>query len=246
MFVKTCLQVIPINHFSLMAKAWPHPIKAVIFDNDGTILDTVKCYIEVDAIMCGVEEFPEDLISQVNGRNEVQECEFFIEKYHLNMTPDEFKTKREPKLHELLRQADTVPGVEDVIKKIHAMKIPMAVATSSGRELFTIKSMRHQNLFSLFKAIVCGDEVTEAKPSPEIFLTAARKLGELSPENVLVFEDATNGVKAANRAGYPVVMLTRTEGANVVDSLKQADAHATLLIDKFEDFNIDAFTWEAK
>ena len=222
---------------------WPHPIKAVIFDCDGTILDTVKCYIEVDSHMVG-EKLEPSILAKLNGKCEREEAECLIEMYKLNMTPEEFIRARDPMLKQALSNAGTVPGVERIIKKIHEMGIPMAVATSSFREMFETKTTNHKELFSLFKCSVCGNEVTQVKPSPEIFLTAAKKLGTFKPENVLVFEDATNGVKAANRVQYSAVLLTRTEKDLLPESLKKADAHPTLTIDSFDDFDFDKFLWK--
>lgn len=230
---------------SAMSHAWPHPIKAVIFDNDGTILDSVKCYVQVDSEMIG-QQFPDSLVAQINGLREDAECQKVIELYNLDMTVEEFKTRRTPRLYELLRECDTVPGIEDVIKKVKSMGIPIAVATSSGRALFNMKITKHHAIFDLFDAIVTGDEVTHAKPAPDIFQKAMAKLGTFAPENVLVIEDATNGVKAANLAGCPVLMMTETEKCGLHESLAKGDAHPTLMIDRYEDFDFDQFIWEGR
>ena len=80
----------------------------------------------------------------------------------------------------------------------------MAVGTSSARNVMEIKITNHSKLFSMFDAVVCGDEVEHGKPNPDIFLSAARKINATDPEKCLVFEDALNGVHAALAAKMKV------------------------------------------
>ena len=104
-----------------------------------------------------------------------------------------------------------VTGAERLVRHLSAHAIPMAVATSSLRRHFLLKSQSHAEIFGLMQAIVTGDDadVLNGKPAPDIFLAAAKRL---SPPphavgSVLVFEDAPNGVTAAVAAGMPVVMV---------------------------------------
>lgn len=87
----------------------------------------------------------------------------------------------------------------------------MAVATSSTKDSFDLKTEIHKNLFNLFNHIVTGGtdpEVKNGKPAPDIFLVAARRFPEKPPpQDCLVFEDAPNGVQAAVTAGMQVVMV---------------------------------------
>ena len=89
-----------------------------------------------------------------------------------------------------------------------AAGIALALATSAGENniRFVLQGL---GLESYFEATVRGDEVTNGKPAPEIFLTAAARLG-VPPENCLVFEDAFAGIEAAGRAGMSVVALATT------------------------------------
>ena len=89
------------------------------------------------------------------------------------------------------------------------------------------------NIERYFGAIVAGDEVTRCKPDPEIYLTAASKLG-LSPEECVVFEDAEAGIEAAKRAGIKVVALATTFDRSF---LERTDAD--LIIDDFTDISVD-------
>lgn len=87
----------------------------------------------------------------------------------------------------------------------------MAVATSSTKDSFDLKTEIHKDLFSLFNHIVTGGtdpEVKNGKPAPDIFLVAASRFPEKPPpRDCLVFEDAPNGAQAAVSAGMQVVMV---------------------------------------
>ena len=86
---------------------------------------------------------------------------------------------------------------------------------------------------SYFEAIVAGDEVTRCKPDPEIYLTAAAKLG-LRPEECVVFEDAEAGIEAAKRAGIKVVALATTFTREFLEGT-EADA----IVDDFREVSVE-------
>ncbi|KAF5203869.1 (DL)-glycerol-3-phosphatase [Thalictrum thalictroides] len=87
----------------------------------------------------------------------------------------------------------------------------MAVATGSNQRHFELKTQNHGEIFAMMHHIVNGDdpEVEKGKPSPDIFLAAARRFEDafVDPRNILVFEDAPAGVAAAKNAGMYVVMV---------------------------------------
>lgn len=82
----------------------------------------------------------------------------------------------------------------------------MSIATSSPRILLEAKKVGKDDFFALFEGIVCGDDVTNGKPDPEIFLAGAELIGQ-DPSNCIVFEDAPSGVKGAKAAGMKCVAL---------------------------------------
>ena len=90
----------------------------------------------------------------------------------------------------------------------HSFQVPLSVATSSNSPAFNLKTGHHSGLFSLFDQLVLGDDprVEHAKPAPDIFLTAAKELGQ-EPDLCLVLEDAPLGVAAGKAAGMQVVMV---------------------------------------
>lgn len=84
-----------------------------------------------------------------------------------------------------------------------------------------------------FSTIVAGDQVTKCKPDPEIYLTAAAKLG-LEPSECIVFEDAEAGIEAGKRAGMVVVALATTFSREFLE-----ETEADLIIDDFRDINVE-------
>jgi HAD superfamily hydrolase (TIGR01509 family) len=130
------------------------------------------------------------------------------------------------------------PGVPDLVARLQALGVHLAVASSSKRA-WVGATLRSIGLANAFPVVVCGDDVTHGKPEPEIYLLAASRLG-VAPERCLAIEDAPNGVLSARRAGMSVLGVRtpytahlRLEGAErVVDSLTELDLGG----DPFADF----------
>lgn len=86
--------------------------------------------------------------------------------------------------------------------------MPQAVATSTGRRLFDLKTQRHGAWFAVFAKVILGDDprILHGKPAPDIFLLAADDL-RVAPANCVVLEDAPSGVAAARAAGMQVIAV---------------------------------------
>ena len=121
--------------------------------------------------------------------------------------PEEYIRRRKPHLDRLFPTVQALPGAVAVVEALFAAAVPLAVATSSTRELFDQK-LRHHGWAQRFRVVVCGDDprLTRQKPAPDIFLLAAAELG-VPPERCLVFEDSPTGVEAAKAAGTQVVAI---------------------------------------
>ena len=224
---------------------YPHPIKAVVSDNDGVLVDTLPIYIEINSNIAG-EPLSKEVWSKINGRTDRDVCQILIDAYHLNTTAQELADQRLKILEQELPKCKLLPGISDLITKLKQLGLPMAVATSSRRAAFDPKTRNHQDLFKNFSAVVCGDEVAKAKPAPDIFLAAAAKLGDYKPENVLVLEDAANGIKAANDAGMASVLIWRHKDTDPQAELDRLGAKPTFIIHSAEEFDFNAFTFEGK
>ena len=110
-------------------------------------------------------------------------------------------------MRELLPSAPEMPGAREFAHALQERGIPIAVATSSSRALCQLKLEAHPWLRDL-RPFLCGDdpELARAKPAPDIYLTAAQRLG-LPPERCLAIEDSPAGVEAALAARMRVVAL---------------------------------------
>jgi len=180
------------------------PVRYVIFDMDGVLLDTEPIYTKVTKSIAAEhgKVFDWTVKADLIGRPAFDSAEFLIEKLELPITPEEYLEKRTPLLETLLAETKAVPGAEAFTRELHRQKIPIAVATSTDAALFEIKTGPHREWFSIFSTIVCGDHprVVRGKPAPDIFLVTAEELGA-PPASCVVIEDSPNRLAAAIAAG---------------------------------------------
>ena len=186
------------------------PIKAVIFDMDGLLLDTEGIYTEVTSIIAARygRTFDWSIKQNIIGRGAGDLANYVVEALDLPITAEEFLVVREPLMRERFPTAKAMPGAQELVRHLKANNIPIAVGTSSSSQSFAQKTTLHRDWFALFDFIVTADdpEVGAAKPAPDIFLTAARRLGVV-PEDCLVFEDSPFGVTAAKAAGMTAIAI---------------------------------------
>ena len=214
------------------------PIKAVIFDMDGLLLDTEGIYSEVTQIV--VERYGRtydwSIKQHIIGRGAQDLAEYIVKALDLPITWQEFLKAREPLMAGYFSKALAMPGAEALVRHLKAHNIPIAVGTSSTSSGFGHKTTLHREWFALFDTIVTADdpEVGAAKPAPDIFLTAARRLG-VAPQDCLVFEDSPFGVTAAKAANMTAIAVP---DAAMPDSKYH---HADLIIRQLPEFDLGAY-----
>jgi pseudouridine-5'-monophosphatase len=164
------------------------------------------------------------------GRPSLESARYLVDVLSLPITPEEYLSRRALRLDELFPLSKEKPGAEAFTRALAARGVPIAVATSSERHLFERKVLEHRDWFSLFGAIIVGDDprVKHGKPAPDVFLVAASQLGA-DPADCVVFEDAPAGLAAARAAGMQVVALP-DDGMD-----RSAYAEAQLVIGAYAD-----------
>ncbi len=128
------------------------------------------------------------------------------------------------------RGIEALPGVETWLKTLQDAGITCVIGSSTHRENITT-TLAVLGFDSYFSVIVTAEDVKRGKPDPEVFLTAASRLG-VEPANGVVFEDALVGIAAAQAAGIRVVAVTTTEP-------KEKLAHANWVVDRLDELSVE-------
>lgn len=175
---------------------------AVFFDMDGTLIDSMWVWnsVDIDFLAMYNEPVPDTLKADIEGMSYYQTAEYFKKRFNLSESLDEIISIWDQMA--LDKYKSVVPiknGVEHFISVLSENNIPMAICTSNSRFL-TMAVVEKYPIFKKINTIVTSDEVTEGKPAPTIYLTAAERL-KVDPCKCLVFEDLPNGIMAGKNAG---------------------------------------------
>lgn len=184
------------------------PFRAILFDFDGLILDTETP--ERDAWKAEFDRygvpFPLDYFLWCVGRGADQ----IVQRPHdllKNAVPElEFIESVDERVNQhrldMIYSAAPRPGIRELLEECHG-KIPMAVASSS-RHNWVDHHLDRLGLRAYFETTVCADDVASAKPFPDLYLEAARRIG-IETDDCLALEDSENGCRAAMDAGVRVI-----------------------------------------
>jgi beta-phosphoglucomutase family hydrolase len=217
-----------------------------IFDWDGVIIDSSEHHIEGWRRLAKDENllFPENLFKQSFGMKNEEIIPQLWKWTNDIVEIRRIDRKKEGMYRDIMQEEGLValPGVEELLKELDRKKIPCAIGSSAPMANITT-GLDILGFQRYFKAIISGEDVKLGKPSPQIFLEAARRLKSV-PESCVVFEDAKVGVVAGKAAGMKVVAVTNTyppeelKGADlIVDSLERISINVLerLIADKLPD-----------
>ncbi|MGZ5253082.1 MAG: HAD family hydrolase [Flavitalea sp.] len=205
--------------------------QAIIFDMDGTLIESTEAdYIAWKMLFAEYRiDLSFDKYYPLLGKKSID-----VISSQLHLTGDEVNYALAKKLFYYKEYVEQ----HGVLAVPHALRLVeycskhfiIGLATSSREEKMKMM-MEQQGLINYFNAIVTGGEVHHGKPSPDIFLLAAKKLN-VDPLKCIVFEDTISGILAAKNAGMKCIAITTTHKRH---ELKDAD----LIVDSYTEFKLD-------
>ena len=209
--------------------------KAIIFDLDGVIVDTAKYHFiawQEVARQLGINFTKKDN-ELLKGVSRVKSLDIILKlgNKSLNKTEKdailEAKNQHYLELIAQMNEDEMLPGIKELLWDLKQKNIPFALGSASKNARRILEALK---ITDWFTAIVDGNDVSKAKPDPEVFLIAAKRLG-MQPKNCIVVEDAQAGILAAKRAGMKAI------GIGQAENLQQAD----LVLPNTKYLNVDIF-----
>ena len=199
----------------------------VIFDLDGTLLDSEALYSVAAETVCARygAQFTLAIKRRIMGGDTLSGARVVVETLGLPITPEAYAAERKLELLRLIPSVRAMPGAERLVETLRAQQVPLIIATSGHRQITEQKLAGHPFLRSI-EPLVCGDDprLLHGKPAPDIFLLAAREL-RVSPQHCVVLEDTVNGVRAGVAAGMHTIAIIDPRFGFVADDFVGA-AHA--------------------
>lgn len=209
-------------------------IEAAIFDLDGTLVDSMWMWEEIDKnflIKRGIKWDREVHGKLIEGMSFSETAKYFKETFNLEESIEEIKKEWLLMTYDAYKnQVPLKKGVLKFLKYLKEFRIPTAIATSNSIELVEVLLYKH-NLKHFFNTVITSCEVKKGKPCPDVFLKAAERI-EVLPENCIVFEDTVAGVMGAKNAGMKVIAVEDESSEDYADELKKL---ANGYIKSFED-----------
>ncbi len=181
---------------------------AVIFDLDGTLVDSMWIWKDIDIayLLKHNCRFPADLQREIEGMSTTEVAIYFKERFDIKDDIDDIKAEWIDMAKDYYaRRIGLKKGARSFLEKLHSADIKMAIGTSNFRDLAVLVLKRNE-IEHYFSSLRTACEFERGKPHPDIFLGVAAELA-VAPQRCLVFEDTRAGVQAARSAGMDVVAI---------------------------------------
>ena len=179
--------------------------KAIIFDLDGTLVDSMWMWKEIDIeylAKFGLE-CPDDLQKVIEGMSFSETAVYFKERFHIKDSLDEIKQDWiRMSLNKYKYEVTLKPGVKEFLDWADERGMSMGIATSNGKDMVDA-CLNSLKIAGYFRQVTTACEVAAGKPAPDIYLKVASDLGA-APKDCAVFEDVPAGIEAGKNAGMVV------------------------------------------
>lgn len=192
----------------------PMPLQAVVFDLDGTLVDTMPLHhrVWVEALATVGLEFPEDLFYALGGWTTREIIKKLAEDQGKFVNIDTVAELRDLDFRRRTGELQAVPEILAAARHFHG-KLPLAVATGGTRSQAT-SILNLLGIADLFEVLVCAEDTRHHKPHPEPFKRAADLLG-VPPEACLAYEDTDAGLASARAAGMTAIDVRQVRRGEV-------------------------------
>lgn len=207
--------------------------KAIIFDLDGTLVDSMWLWLSIDVAYLGKFgiEPPAKLQSDIEGMSFDEIAVYFKQTFDITDDVEEMKrTWNEMAAEMYSNEVCLKDGARELLAYCRENGIRLGIATSNSRELVNRIIQSHQ-LEGIFDCVLTGTDLYKGKPAPDIYLAVAAELG-VAPADCLVFEDIIVGIQAGKNAGMTVCAV---EDDYSLDQLAEKKRFAEYYISSFRE-----------
>lgn len=201
-------------------------IKGAIFDLDGTLMDSMGFWSELDGIYLrrkGIDTIPEDYLLEIAHLGSYETAIYTKKRFSIHETPEEMmKEWHSMSIDFYSNKVALKEGALDYLKLLKSRGVKLGVATANDDDLY-VPALRLTGIEKLFDAVVNVSEVERKKGFPDIYLLACERMGVKAEESV-VFEDILLGIKGAMAGGFKTVgVYDETSERDAAEIAKTAD-----------------------
>ncbi len=210
--------------------------KAVLFDLDGTLVDSMWVWrdIDIDFLSAIGQKLPDDLQKSIEGMSFTETAEYFKERFNINDDVETIKAKWNKMAYDkYTSEVKLKRGAKEFLARLKADGIRTGIASSNSLTLIE-GALRAEGVLDYFDAITTACEAGAGKPAPDIYLLAAKKLNA-EPSECLVFEDIPMGIMAGNSAGMTTIAVEDAYSHNMRDEKEKL---AKYFIEDFTDIEL--------
>lgn len=184
-------------------------IRGIIFDLDGTMVDSMWMWRDIDIQFMQVHNllYHEGLERDIEGMSFRETADYFVNTFGLTRSAEELMAIWvDMAMDKYMHEVPMKPGLSVFLREMKQRGMRMGIATSNDRGLLDAAANAH-GLYDYIDEVLTANEVARGKPAPDVFLAVAEKLGIL-PQECLVFEDVPQGIRAGLAAGMKVCAVS--------------------------------------
>lgn len=200
--------------------------KAVIFDLDGTLVDSMWIWkkIDIDFLEERGHSLPDDLQKKIEGMSFTETATYFKTTFNLSEEIEEIKSVWVEMSRNLYsKDIKLKRGIMELLNILKDKGIQIGIGTSNSRELAE-EVLKNNGVREYFEVLVTSDDVNKGKPEPDVFLKAA-ELMNVDASDCLVFEDTHAGVLAGKAAGMGVIAIFDAVSEEYMEEIKKSADH---------------------